>query len=312
MTLPNNEIISKDSPLVLKQLNDNLKTIRELSHTHQQQLVQKRDNSTSVPSTKNKYKPGEFVLFEFSVLGKQLQKLDAKYLGPYKVISHIHNDVTVRNLISDAVSVYHSNRLKPFYGSQLEAYEAAKRDSEQYEIDHFIAYRGDPLIRKSMEFYIKFSDGCHHWKVWNTDLFDTIQYELYCKSLPQLSPLVTNKKESDILIKAINSTPITAVGPNTPIFLDLRAIGAGWYEALNLPDNDFTTYVVEGKYTAWNNSNHTSIQLVIPSLDLYWTKRNSVNGFFVKSWGSNIQLTTDMVLVDQNMIQKYKIKESLK
>ena len=109
-----------------------------------------------------------------------------------------------------------------------------------------------------MEFYIKFSDGCHHWKVWNTDLFDTIQYEVYCKSLPQLSPLVTNKKESDILIKAINSTPITAVGPNTPIFLDLRAIGAGRYEALNLPDSDFTTYVLEGKYTAWNNSNHTS------------------------------------------------------
>ena len=76
----------------------------------------------------------------------QLNKLDAKFLGPYLVLTHEHNNVTVRNLITDAISVFHSGRLKLFFGSQEQAYEAALRDSEQYEIEEFLAYRGDPLF----------------------------------------------------------------------------------------------------------------------------------------------------------------------
>ena len=131
-------------------------------------------------SSQNKYLSGDFVLFLYSTDGKQLNKFDAKFLGPFVVISQYKNDVTVRNLITDAVSVFHCNRLKPFFGSKVEAKEAALRDSEQYYIDEFIAYRGDPLIRNTVEFYIKFADGCYHWKKWSKDLFDTVQYEIFC------------------------------------------------------------------------------------------------------------------------------------
>jgi hypothetical protein len=44
--------------------------------------------------------PGEFVLFLYSVKGNQKHKLDSKHLGPFKVVSHLRNDVTVRNLVT--------------------------------------------------------------------------------------------------------------------------------------------------------------------------------------------------------------------
>ena len=66
----------------------------------------------------------------YSTDGHQLNKLDAKFLGPFAVIQQYKNDVTVRNLITDDISVFHCNRLKPFFGSKEEAKEAALRDSE--------------------------------------------------------------------------------------------------------------------------------------------------------------------------------------
>jgi hypothetical protein len=109
----------------------------------------------------NKYQPSELVLFLFSTEGDALTKLCAPFLGPYEVI-HKQNDVTVRNLITEGISVFHSNRLKIFIGTREDAYEAALCDTEQYKIAKFIAYRGEPMIRTSMEFYIRFSDGCYH------------------------------------------------------------------------------------------------------------------------------------------------------
>jgi hypothetical protein len=250
-------------------------------------------------------------LFLYSVLGHQENKQDTLYLGPYRVISHIRNDVTVRNLISDAISVFHVERLKLFFGSDVEAYDAALRDADQYLIDKFISYKGDPLVRTSIQFYILFADGCYHWKVWSKDLFDTIQYETYCRSLPQLAPLITLLKGSLILMKDINATPITSIGPQTSVYMDIRAFGAGWYDNMNFPDAYSTSYVVRLTYTAWHNSSHTRISASIPCLKLVWDRRNSVNHFFVKSWGSQCNLLDSMTLITTDFISEYKIRESL-
>jgi hypothetical protein len=99
--LPTDKIITYTSPQILRELNVNIKTIRELSRTYQQQLVADRDNTSLA---KNKYQPSDLVLIFFSTEGDALTKLSAPFLGPYEVISHKENDVTVRNLITEAVS----------------------------------------------------------------------------------------------------------------------------------------------------------------------------------------------------------------
>ena len=311
MHLPDNAILSNNAPKMLTELNDTLRIIREISKSYQQSLVLKRDNSNTVPSTLNKFQRGDFVLFLYSVDGYQLNKLDAKFLGPYEVISHIKNDVQVRNLITDAISVFHVNRLKPFIGTWEQATEAALRDSDQYYIDKFIAYRGDPLARQSIEFYIKFADGCYHWKPWSPDLFDTVQYEEFCSEIPQLShTIVQCLKESLVLMRQTNSHPITLVAPGDTIFLDLRAIGAGWYESLELPNCDFSLYVVPLTFTSYANTQKTKINCMIPSLKIEWRGRFAVNNFFVKCWCTYKIITPNMTLIstqfitDHNLIEK--------
>ena len=307
MTIADNDLINDTSPAMLQGLNNDIKTIRDISYTYQQQLVADRyDHSLTL----NKYQPGDYVLFIIPLLHRPF-KLHGLFLGPYSVVSHVTNTVTVRNLISGAISVFHSERLKPFYGTPAEAYDSALRDSEQYEIDHFIAYRGDPMIRTSMEFYILFSDGCYHWKGFSSDLFDTTQYEDYCRKVPQLFPLLHTHKVSSLLIRNMNSKPITAVQPLDTVYIDLRALGPGWYESLDLPNADFTVYVVPLTYTAWQDSTHKRLRCSVPSLDITWTGKNAVNNFFVFSYGSlknlqpNMTLCTNDFIENHNLIDRY-------
>ena len=253
-------------------------------------------------------RPGDFVLFEYSVDNSRLARLDAYFLGPYIVTSHIHNEVNVRNLITDAVSTFHCNRVKPFIGSFEKAKEAALRDADQYYIDKFIAYRGDPQVRSTMLFYVRFADQCMHWKLWSKDLFDTQQYENYCNSLPELKPLITMHKESLILKKIINQTPITSVSPGDIVYMDLRAIGAGLYNFLNLPDCDFCTYVTPLEYVSWQNSGKTKINCFIPALNLRWTGRSAVSHSFVQWWGSIKEVSSHMTILNNSIIDKYNIK----
>jgi hypothetical protein len=55
-------------------------------------------------------------------------------------------------------------------GTSAEAQEAALRDADQYYIDSFLAYKGNPEVRNTIIF-IKFVDGCT--LDWSKDLYDT-------------------------------------------------------------------------------------------------------------------------------------------
>jgi hypothetical protein len=290
-------------------LNDDLKCIRAISYEWQQALVSKRDNSTE---TLNKYQPGDFVLFLYSVKNQREHKLDTEYLGPYKVLSHVHNEVSVRNLITDAVSTFHCTRVKLFVGTQAEAQEAALRDADQYYIESFLAYKGNPEVRTTIIFYIRFADGCEHWMPWSKELYDTEKYELYCNSKPELAPLTVMLRESLILKKLTNNTPIVSVEPGTHVYMDLRAIGAGLYEFLNLPNFDFALYIVILEYTSWHNAGHTRIDCIIPSLDIRWSGRSAVSHSFVKWWGSTKEVSPNMNIINNAFIREHNIIEKIK
>jgi hypothetical protein len=107
MALPNNDIISKSAYTVLRELNANLKTIRSISLEYQMSLVHKRSNANEA---QKKYQPGDYVLFQYSQDGHMEAKLNAKFLGPYQVFTLVKNDVTVRNLITTSISVFHATR----------------------------------------------------------------------------------------------------------------------------------------------------------------------------------------------------------
>ncbi len=232
----------------------------------------------------------------------------------YLVLTHVRNKVSVRDLITDAVSTFHCTRVKLFVGTSAEAKEAALRDADQYYLESFLAYKGNPEVRSTIIFYIKFADGCLHWMPWSKDLYDTEQYELYCLSKPELSPLTVMLKESLILKKLTNNTPIVAVEPGTYVYMDLRALGAGLYEFLNLPDFDFALYVVILEYTSWQNAGHTRVNCIIPSLDIRWNGRSAVSHSFVKWWGSSVEVSNNMILINNEFIREYdlinKIKEN--
>jgi hypothetical protein len=92
MILPDDNLHDK-APVALKLLNDDLENIRAISYDYQQTLVKKRDNSLE---TLNKYQPGDYVLFYYSVSNKRDNKLDTQFSGPHIVILHVHNEVSVR------------------------------------------------------------------------------------------------------------------------------------------------------------------------------------------------------------------------
>ena len=102
--------------------------------------------------------------------------------------------------------------------------------------------------------------------------------------------------------------------PGTYVYMDLRALGAGLYEFLNLPDFDFALYVVILEYTSWQNAGRTRVNCIIPSLDIRWNGRSAVSHSFVKWWGSSVEVSNNMILINNEFIREddliNKIKEN--
>jgi hypothetical protein len=112
-----------------------------------------------------------------------------------------------------------------------------------------------------MEFFIQFKDGKPPvWQTWSRDLFNSIPYEEYCLSHPPLWQLIYSVEEAKKLADQHNSKPITEVSPGDLVYLDLRWFGAEWYRQSELPNKDFTTYVVKLKYEAFLNKHKKKIK----------------------------------------------------
>jgi hypothetical protein len=94
--------------------------------------------------------------------------------------------------------------------------------------------------------------------------------------------------------------------------MDLRALGAGLYDFLKLPDSDFNTYVVSLEYISWHNSGHTRINCTVPLLCIRWSGRNAVSHSFVKWWGSQKEVSQNMTVINNDFIREYNIIDILK
>lgn len=281
-------------------LTEHLRVIREVSAKYQAEIVAER-GAVSNAKPQNIFQPGDFVLFQRSL--PLPSKLSSPFEGPFEVIVQRKNDVECRHLVLGSIRTFHVERLKLFVGDRKTAYAAALLDNNQFVIKHFLAYRGDPLIRTTMEFEIEFDDGSVHWVPWSPDLFAAVPYEEYCRSRTELFPLIFSVAQAQREIQYIKTTAITAVAPGDRVFVDLRSYGAQWYATLPLPDRDHVTYVLEYRYTKWIGKSQRVLAAFCEVFNEMWPR---LDAYFVFAYGSVKSFDPQrMVLVDSQLLQQF-------
>ena len=291
---------AENAPAYIQELNNNLQLVRQISREHQDGIVAQRTAPNSL-APQTLYQPGDYVLHRNN---HPENKLQGPWLGPYQVVQQVKNDVTCKDLVSGSVMThkpFHLENLKLFEGSDTEAYAQALLDRDQFVIREFIAYRGDPEMRTNCEFEVAFEAGAVKWLRWTPGLFETIQYEEFCRKDPALMPLLYDVKEAKRRIQALKRSPITSVQPNTVVYLNLRWYSHSWYQGLPLPDLFHKQYVVKCTYGGFLSDTHKQIYL----RDTVFNNNFTVDNFFVYSWGSVTDFDADkMVLVTKDFVRR--------
>lgn len=77
-------------------------------------------------------------------------------------------------------SSLHTTHLKYWFGISEAAREAALRDQDQYVVDRITAYRGNPALRKTMQFSTSFGDGSQSWNHFSPDISYTVAFGTFC------------------------------------------------------------------------------------------------------------------------------------
>lgn len=286
----------------LKLLNSNLRILWEVSVKLQTQIVAKRAGKDD-PLKQNQYQPGDLVLFQRDTTSPMPSKLTMRFAGPFEVLSQNKNDVECKHLCIKTVHKFHVERLKLYTGSRAEAERVAQVDHDQYEIAQILYYRGNPMLRQSMEFFIRFADGDERWVTWSKDLFDTTHYEHFCKSVPALFPLIYHREDALRRIAEINAQPITEVEPHQRFFLDLRQRGgAAWYNAIGLPKSEQLSYMLPCVYTRWVGKNKRKIKVECALTN----EAFDFDHYTVKAYGMCMTIdSARMVLITEAMCKEY-------
>ena len=245
------DIIPKDWPDLIQQLDANINNLREKSKAFQLELIKKRTEEANLEKP-NSYQPGDFITLQLQ--GLRPAKLAPRYKGPYEVVSQHKNDITCRHLAMGNVEVLDAERVQLFIGSREQALEAANWDADQYEVKTIISHRGDPTKRSTLEFLVEFADGDKVWigyGIGNNNISKTVQFESYCRSKPELFLLLFTEREARKLISERNKKQITSLEPGSIFYLDIRTYGHEWYESLKLPNHNVNTYVTKCRVIKW-------------------------------------------------------------
>lgn len=302
---PSAPLNAETAPEYLKILDKNLRELRKASREYQLRLVEDRQKN-DLPQ--NMFQPGDFVLHEVPKDKPRTHKLRGPYTGPYVVQSQYRNDVEVKHLSIGNVFKFHVSTLKPFRGDKDTAIALAHADRDQYLISAILGYRGDPLRRTSMEFYVRFADGEELWIPWSNDLFDSAPYEDYCRLHRELIPLVYRLPQASAWIRRIKNANITAVSPGKLAYVDLRAFGAEWFEALALPELHLRIYFVQCEYREWiKPQKKIRLRCVMLNRDII------VDNMFVTMYGSIESINPErndlypygITIVDEQLVKQY-------
>ena len=255
---------------------------------------------TSKNLPQNTFQKGDLVLLRLSRDKPKPHKLHPKYLGPYEVLQHVKNDVEVRHMATNKISTVYVGDLKAFYGSASDAKQLASVDADQYLIDVVSAYRGDPLQRSEMYFYVEYTDGDKLWIPWSLDLQSSEAYHNFCSSLTELYPLLLPSASLPQWMRDLRKKPITHVKPNQQVLINLRAFGADWYSSLSLPEKDFTCYLAPSRYGSLSAKNKL-ISLACPLLGITL----SVDNLLIALYGNNALPDTPHTVVSSDLVSAH-------
>jgi hypothetical protein len=135
-------------------------------------------------------------------------------------------------------------------------------DGDQYITKTIKGYRGNPINgRLYMTFLIEYEDGDTVWTQFSNDLRENTTFMSYVSSIPELITLSNTREFWTSKLKEIDKTPIDA--HITTFYLDIRTLGTNftWYDNLNLPDADTTTYRTIAKIERLNNKRRANVLL---------------------------------------------------
>ena len=306
---------SEKYPALLRELNDNLTAVRDITRQFQEQVARKRAGDMTV-ATQNTYQPGDYILWDPKEYSQQklATKLTMNYSGPYEVLEQVKNDITCKHLVTGAIKIFHVSRVKPFFGDELTARDAALRDHDQHEVDSILAHKGNPLKRSSMSFLVKFADGDMQWLDWSPDLDATVQYGDYVQQHSSLFALrAPTAAQGLAAVQAKKKEKITAVQPGFTALVDIRSYDSetsmiSFYDQLQLPYAYTKKYVVKYIYTGWANAEHTRINAECSVLQETYKGKHALNNYFVYTYGSLAEADFDpetMVLVDEEFLVQY-------
>lgn len=282
------------------------KIITERAMQWQKDLHDKRVAKTPI-NLQKRYSPGDMVLrFRDTVIKTdKLRRL--RYLGPFVVTRHDVN--------SNFVHCYHASNKKDkvfpvdvlvlFTGTEQEASKISQMDDDSYVLMEVLFHRGNPEMRTSLEFLVRFEDDdIPFWRPYDADLGSTEQLLKYCLSKPELSLLNRTAEEAKNFLVAINREKIVEVECGDEVYLDIRQwdykTNLRLFNNLNLEYKDSKTYVVKAKYRRLS-ANGRKINLYVPIFNESYDRDHK----FVYLYGRVKVLDDKMILVDENFIEKY-------
>ena len=139
---------------LVRQLDNNLATVRSITANFRQSLRESRQALTP-PTKTNSYQSGDLVLFNPRSLHTfRSSKVARKLLGPYKMLRQLKNYITCEHCIRNTIQTFHSNRVMPFIGAQKAASTLGLLDRNECIVESIVAHTGTPSRLTSLKFLV--------------------------------------------------------------------------------------------------------------------------------------------------------------
>jgi len=248
----------------LKRLEANIQSAREISTKLQAEIAEERAASDgNVPC----YEPGDLVLFNSRSNPCQplTDKTLSEYMGPYRVVQQVKNDVTIKHLAISQEKVVHVSRLRPYFGDEAQAIELSKLDYNQITIKSINYWTGNMYVRASLQFNVTFEDDETLNLLFTKDLSDSLNFEQFVSTQQLLKPLLGTVAEMKKNRLNARKLAITTYQPQDKVYIDLRYYDGEtsvWFNSIGLP-NSISPYVVEGLVVGTSKNNKKCMSLLV-------------------------------------------------
>ena len=156
----------------------------------------KRKPSSTTPEEVTTFPPDSYVLYRNHA---RTSKLINPYRGPFRVVAiQLDGDYLLQELLSGKTLRAHVQHLRPFLYNLEQADApvfAATRNAGEWKLESISEHRGDPKVRSSLEFHVKWAGypaEYDTWEPWKA-LRATQVLEAYLLTVPALLYLVASR-----------------------------------------------------------------------------------------------------------------------